>query len=488
MDYNDRLEELAKDILAVAIKDRKERLKLFNELPPDVFRNEEYLIYKIMSDRKENDIVPDAEYIKIFLENHIQIILDDNNIDKSLYSETDGEIVDEVIASTIEVLEELNEKEVTVEDIENIGNNKETFKEIYQLKATDKILENMQIILKDGMKVGKTTLFGFQDANEYYQKEVEKLKAVIENNDKVFYDLTEISLNKDNTKPIKIGTFGALEKLNTQFNGGIYTKAMYNVMAPPKSGKSKFCFRLSHNIAVLNGHNVLIWPYEGGIEKAEAELRAIHFVHYWENVNEEKIRSNGYVSPVEIMYDRYKSEYIKDMELESYNDLKDNPDYGNITIIDESLRIDNYLTILKIGIEEYNPKFIFVDYLQLVGAAPTGPLARINKNERVGQVYQQTLGLIKQKNVAFISPSQMTQESIKELAKGKEIDSRTMGGESSEIIRTPDYNVALYGSPEDITENKLQLLSVPSREAEPMPPVDIGINLGYDYFYDIDFD
>ena len=51
---------------------------------------------------------------------------------------------------------------------------------------------------------------------------------------------------------------------------------------------------------------------------------------------------------------------------------------------------------------------------------------------------------------------------MNEMAKSKEGQAhevRTAGGESSEIIRTPDINIALYASTEDLIRKEMTIMS-----------------------------
>ena len=485
MNYSERLEQLSDTLIAVALKDKAQRMHLMTEFSPELFKNENFLIYKVMSNFREQHLVPDAEFLNIYLHNNLSVILDEPNIDKNLFASSDGEIADEVIASTIDKLEDLKGYDITEEVIDLLPNNKQTFKEIYKTQTIDQLIEEMTIILKDGLKVGRKTLHGPQDANDYYSKGMERVNSLVSTGEQEIYDYNEIELGSTEDRPQNIGSFGDLERLNEQFGGGIFTGMFYSVMAPTKGGKSKFCFRTAHNVWVLHGNNIAFWPAEGGRKKCKAELRAIHFVYYWETLRGQDLGGKT-IDASNILFGNYESEELKEMEHESNADLENNPNYGTLTIIEKQLRNDSYMLTLEMIVEKHQPSMFFVDYLQLIEGAHTGPLATISKSERIGTAYQATLSFIKRKNIAFMTPAQMKQESIKELSKGQESDTRVMGGETSEIIRTPDFNIALYATPEDIENGTMTLKSIPSREAKPFSDYEIGVHLGYDYFYDVE--
>lgn len=485
LDYNDKMDAIADKLLSAALQDKQQRLELLSDFSPTLFKNENFLIYTILSRFKDQNLVPNSEFINIHLHQNTPLILDETNVDKSLFSETDAEVVDEVIASTVEKLDELNAVNIDDDFLASVPNDKLIFKTLYKTSALDTVMENMAIIQKDGLKIGRNLIQGPDAAVDYFNERMSEINSLVGEEGKEDFTIQEVNLREGQMSHDPIGDWGDLRKLDEAFNG-IRAGMFYSVMAPPKSGKSKLAFRVIHNVAVEHGHNTTMWPFEGGKEKADAEIRAIHFVYYWETLRGMELGTDMFVPATDILYDTYKTQELREMEEESNNDLLSNEEYGQINFIEAPLRIDTYLTKLENNIEKYNPKLIVVDYLQLISPAVSGPLARVSKAERIGQAYIDTLALIKRKNVAFFSPAQMKQEAVKELSQGKESDTRVMGGESSEVVRTVDYNIALYGTPEDIKNNTVTIKSIPSREAQPFADLQVGIQLGYSYFYDID--
>ena len=70
---------------------------------------------------------------------------------------------------------------------------------------------------------------------------------------------------------------------------------------------------------------------------------------------------------------------------------------------------------------------------------------------------------------------------MNEMANSKNGDShelRTAGGESSEIVRTPDINLALYANADDMYRHRMTIMSVPSRLCEPFKNIEIYADLG----------
>ena len=138
-------------------------------------------------------------------------------------------------------------------------------------------------------------------------------------------------------------------------------------------------------------------------------------------------------------------------------------------------KVETIIEELETAVKMNGAKAVLIDYLQLIEWETKG----MTKTQAIGQAYQKCLAFCKRNNVALISPSQMTQEFLKEMATardGSNKETRTVGGESSEVIRTPDINIALYGTVEDIRNGTLKVLSVPSRMCAPFPAFDIYVN------------
>jgi hypothetical protein len=170
------------------------------------------------------------------------------------------------------------------------------------------------------------------------------------------------------------------------------------------------------------------------------------------------------------------------LEMGSWTELKTNSNYGRITVIDEDFNYDTLFEVLESAINEYGAKFICVDYLQLIsgrGALDRGG----NKSELIGDVYKTMLQFLKKKKVAGIFPAQLKQTFVEDMNKRSaeelmNMEFRSGAGESYEVIKTPDLNLMLYGTPEDMRTGHLQLHSIPSRNNASFQPIDLLADAG----------
>ena len=130
-------------------------------------------------------------------------------------------------------------------------------------------------------------------------------------------------------------------------------------------------------------------------------------------------------------------------------------------------------------------KLICVDYLQLVQGS-----GNASKQERVAEAYQKMLQYLKANKIAGIFPGQLKQSATGSLSKMDAADFvntelRDAAGESYEVIKTPDVNLALYANVEELKQGRMRILSIPSRNHKQFDPIELNCQLGSCTFSDV---
>lgn len=477
----ERLEELSDNIITSIIKgddtSKLNRQYLFGQFTPNVFRNENYIIYLILYSFKDKGITPDEDFIKMYLTRNTKII--DNS--KEYINITEFNDLDEnpniaYISAVLKKFTRLLTLDGVAQDDFNLLIEK--YKQEFSAYEINLAYSQAKLILYDGITIGSKVLQGYNDSVAYVKKRIADIESILNRTTGAGFIDSRVEAIDDNdekeSKPEKIGDFDLITELNDQL-GGIYTSIFYNIIAPTKGGKSKFTTRMAHTVAVKYGVNISVWAHEGGYRAWWAQLRAIHYEYmYIRNKSE-----NERVAPLsqkQILNGEYPSEQIKIMERESMLDLFTNPDYGSINMIDRPFLAETLIEEIETSVQLNQSRFVLVDYLQLIGTNISGK----SKPQYIGESYQNLLSYAKKRNVAVCSPSQFKQEFMNEMSKskdGQQHEVRTAGGESSEIIRTPDINIALYATTEDLIRKEMTIMSVPSRLCEPFPDAHIYADL-----------
>lgn len=460
--------------------------KLLSTVNPRLFRGEDYIIFLVLFNyrSKIRRINIDEEFMRLYLMRNRNLITESREfIDIGAYGEVDGSVELGYLAGTLKHFRRLcSMPEMTESEFETCYE-----KYLIEFKAIEssKVYANAQQILTEGMKIGKKTLMGFEDSYNYVRRSLAEIEGLIDiQKGTGFISLREDLMEEkaDTRKSYKISDFGRLSVLNKNY-GGVYTGMFYEVLAPPKAGKTKFCARLVHQTMVAYGNNVTVWPQEGGRKLFSAQLRAIHFDHTYNTgvgITEKKYG----VTMETIFKDEYPSDELRQLELSSKIDLISNPDYGNVDYIERPFNVETFLEDIDASVKANNSKLVVVDYLQIIGST-----RNLSERERASEAYKELLNYCKDNNVAVLTPAQYKQEAFNDLlSKGNTAgaDMRTSGGVTAEVFRTPDIIFAFWATTQDLANNTMKLLSVPCRFNKAFPESQANIDLGICQFISVE--
>lgn len=473
----ERIRLFADQILASCVSgDEELRQYAINKLMscgnPRLFRDENYILFTVLFTYRSKLRVLriDEEFLRLFLNRNRGLISRSKEfIDINAYGEVDGSVELGYIGGVVKHFTRLKGMpEISVVDFETCFE-----KYLIEFKSieADKVYSQGRLILTEGMRVGRKQLFGFEDSSNYIKVRLAEIEGLVNPDMGTgFTSMRDVLQEKkdDGKKPYKIGDFDRLTALNDVY-GGIYTSMFYQVLAPPKAGKTKFCARVCHTVAVKYGYNVTVWAQEGGKEAWTAQMRAIHFDYTYNTDKDFTERKYG-ISQDVILNDKYPSEEIKELELSSKRDLESNLNYGNVDFIDRPFVVETFLDDIDTSVKANNSQLVIVDYLQLIGSA-----RNLTEREAIATAYRQALVYCKNNNIAFLTPGQFKQEVIGELVSKKDdgADVRIAGGGSSEVFRTPDVIITLWASVQDLANNTMKILSAPARMSKAFPDIDV---------------
>lgn len=454
---------------------------------PRLFRNENFIIFSVLYAyrSKLRRIHIDEEFLRLFLNRNRNLLQRSRMyIDINAYGEVDGSAELAYIGGVVKHYTRLcGMEEMDESDFET---NFEKYKIEFKAIEASKVYSKANIILTEGLTIGRKKLFGFEDSYNWSRRQLADIEGLVDTDKGTGYvKMNEILRNErdESTKPVKIADFDRLTALNDIY-GGIYTSTFYQVLAPPKAGKTKFCERICHTAMVKFGTNVTVWAQEGGMEAWTAQMRAIHF-DYTYNTGKDVTEKKYGIDQKVIMYDQFPSQELRDLELSSKRDLESNPAYGSIDFIDRPFEVETFLDDINASVKENGSQMVIIDYLQLIGSANPNKSER----ERVAEAYRQALTYCKNKNITFLTPGQFKQEVINELLKKGDssgADTRTSGGTSSEVIRTPDIIFTLWASTQDLQNNTMKILSTPARMAKAFPDINVIHDLAVCQFISVD--
>lgn len=477
------MQELGERLIAGALEKsdegRAHRTNLFGSANPKLFTDELHVIYKVLYRNRDNGVVPDEKFLNLVLTYNREIVESAKGyIDIASHGDVDGDQTAGYIAGVLKTFRRLKGMKAS----EDYKLDLMTYAELFKVNSATRVLYDSVQILDEGLKVGNKNISGFDGVRNFLTEKMSEIDGLVDKNSGAGFIYGEDLLNEEEATnaPYKICDFVDIPQLN-KATGGVYTSNLISVMAPTKGGKSKFCARINHS-AMLEGHNVTVWPHEGGYRAWDAQLRSIHFDHRY-NTDTDHLDLKFGVDQGAIFYQRLSDEN-KQLEASSRLDLATNPEYGKVHYIDRPFHVETFLQEIDASVRMNNSSLIIIDYMQLIESAN----GRMDKRERIAKAYPLLLDYCKKNNVAIISPTQYQQTAVKEMDKGDSMDMRTVGGDSSEIVRSSDVILALWASTEDLMNKRMEIRSIPGRFNQAFEPIKLGIDLGVCSFISVEQD
>lgn len=492
--YEDRFRHYSDIVLGAVLHDGKEfadrRKWLYGQITPDLFMGENFLIYTALYRKREDLLNLGDEYLRMYLRDNLGIIKKAGaKLDLSTYDSIDGSQELGYIEGTIKHWSYLTSLEYVTQD--EFHRAHETYVLYYKNLELARTLANGMEILQEGLKSkGKDGMqAGSADTVDYVRRSFATVEGATERKQGVgFISLKDYIENpEDSVKPFKVSDYHNITELNDHY-GGIMSGQLLTFVGPSKGGKSKICARAVHTAMTKYGHNVTVWPVEGGNNLFSAQLRAIAFDEYYNDPNTVSRSDMRFgVDQETIAYGKWKEKFnnpeeMRAMELQSASDLVNNTNYGRIDLIDRDFNVDTFMEEIDTSVQGNGSSMILIDYPQLIGNGTKG-----SKREAISEAYIKLAAYSKKNNIAIIAPAQYSQSAIKDMSggKGEAPDIRVAIGESSEIMRSSDIVISMYATVDELLNNRLRFQSNPSRYAQPFEEFAVNIDLGRSLFSSI---
>ena len=459
-------------------EEKKLRNIVFKSLDARMLREEAYLLYRVVAAKRRGDFTPSKNFIVTHYRRNSKELREANNanyITLDRYGSEDGSVGDTYLRALEDFYDDVADNQGVLDTEGKLYSALEEFRELYlKASALDALAQTAKILSDEGARVKgvRGVAQGFEDASNFVRKSLTDMELLTDDTTAAerYISLADFAKTMDDeadsVRTIKLGDFGDVDELNQHY-GGLYTGNLMTVLAPPKSGKSKFTNRLTYNV-LMQGHNVSALIIEGGADQFVAQLRAIHFAEWLKREKPEFAGKYTGVNQDVILNNKWdENPYLaqfKQWERLSFQDLIVNPKYGSLSLIQGTVTAENFLQTIEESVRINDSQMVYCDYLQMIFPQD----ASVPQHQALTRVYKDAADFAHNNNVLFLSPAQMNQSSVKDSLKNPEIDLRTSGAGSAEVIRSSEILLALVSDTETIKSGHLKVIGLPSRFAQPL--------------------
>ena len=459
-------------------EEKKLRNIVFKSLDARMLREEAYLLYRVVAAKRRGDFTPSKNFIVTHYRRNSKELREANNanyITLDRYGSEDGSVGDTYLRALEDFYDDVADNQGVLDTEGKLYSALEEFRELYlKASALDALAQTAKILSDEGARVKgvRGVAQGFEDASNFVRKSLTDMELLTDDTTAAerYISLADFAKTMDDeadsARTIKLGDFGDVDELNQHY-GGLYTGNLMTVLAPPKSGKSKFTNRLTYNV-LMQGHNVSALIIEGGADQFVAQLRAIHFAEWLKREKPEFAGKYTGVNQDVILNNKWdENPYLaqfKQWERLSFQDLIVNPKYGSLSLIQGTVTAENFLQTIEESVRINDSQMVYCDYLQMIFPQD----ASVPQHQALTRVYKDAADFAHNNNVLFLSPAQMNQSSVKDSLKNPDIDLRTSGAGSAEVIRSSEILLALVSDTETIKSGHLKVIGLPSRFAQPL--------------------
>lgn len=410
---------------------KKSTKQILNRISINIFKDTYYILYNALNEVAKYNIILTYDIYQQILSEQKLAILEDENI--TLFKDnnlTDLERADNIVDMCLAEYDLLCEYEV--QEQEYLTAHMDLYLKTWCTEKTKQLIYNMELILGEGVTVGRTLYRGIEDVDIYYRKGIEIITKLLEG------DLNNISTpidtSKDTPEEIKARSeveaeSGAVSKSgmaeiddNYSFRKG----EIVVIQAGTGVGKTKLANNFGYN-SLMMGKNVLYLSLEQKAERIFPMYQARH------------ILEKGYDVPnltdKEIIFKSYDYNHEPLVE-ESLQDIVLNQEYGRLKIDSQSVRALDIKQYLE-GVWDSGFMFdvVVIDYFGLLDCTD-----RYKDLSNAINVLKTECKSFKGQGFLGIIPNQLDKQSEKDLAEGK-LDgmTKTAGSETQFASRGADY-------------------------------------------------
>ena len=457
--------------------------RFLNGFRTNIFKDEYAVLYSALQTLS----------IKVFSLNQLWAIMDYSaddilgsnaiNLDKYAYNSNNGATTDDekLEAFKYDVADKFNylsRLRVTVDEFDTACQvYKMHFRENYMADLT----QSMAVIMSDGLteKVGRgrnRTWKGSEDCKEYYNLKIAILEGIEgadgTNDDNIIAEdwfSEEMDRERVGDEPILLTT--GIDEIDSVY-GGLVRGNMFEVMGPPKGGKTTFIQYLVDR-ALEGKLNVAVWALEGTREEWIAAIVSLMV----------KKQSGIVISKRNILKRIYHSEKERQAVIAAKNELAMSIERGRVSFIGKACVIEDMKSILENHWKNVNPFDVIVVDSPILAVSRTGK----SKTDTAAEAYTQLKHYISyEMNIPAVAlvTCQMKQAVIDQIRNNPEAEvDVTAGGVTAETIRTPDFVTCLVSTKEERKMGQVKMHDVASRHSESFDTFYMGAELGCCYFY-----
>ena len=449
---------------------------LVNRVPVNIFQDEYAIIYQSAKWCVKNNMPLTRDVLQQLMLNSRDELLESKKIVLGQDANNDEERFVEMVNLTLSEYDSMASEEFESRHLQGETN---LYLQTWAQEEMQRLIYDLNIIYTEGLRVGTKTYQGAEGVNNYYKRKYELIDSIVnERKDYLADDINnaqisgleikdKISVEETDTE--YISKFG-ITSIDNQIIGA-KTGEMIVVQGGSGVGKTRYAVGTLGYNALKMGKNVLHISLEQKPQRIYPMYQARHLL--------EQLGTRVGLTSGDLIKNTYDAS-LEGVVQESYIDLADNPEMGNLYVVGRKLDavdIEDYLNSIY---DEFQFDVVILDHFTLLGTKSSA--SKYVEMSDAANTLTTACKYFRGRGFLAVVLNQISSDVEGKFLKGDTREAKIAGSSSQDLLRGSDITLTLYEDENMKEDASMKLLLNKLRDSGYIPDVLMDVDKGRCYF------
>lgn len=449
---------------------------LVNRIPVNIFQDEYAIMYQSAKWCVKNNMPLTRDVLQQLMLNSREELLDSKKIVLGQDANNDDERFVEMVNLTLSEYDSMASEEFESRHLQGETN---LYLQTWAQEEMQRLIYDLNIIYTEGLRVGTKTYQGAEGVNNYYKRKYELIDSIVnERKDYLADDINNAQISgleikdkitMEETDTEYISKFG-ITSIDNQIIGA-KTGEMVVVQGGSGVGKTRYAVGTLGYNALKMGKNVLHISLEQKPQRIYPMYQARHLL--------EQLGTRVGLTSGDLIKNTYDAS-LEGVVQESYIDLADNPDMGNLYVVGRKLEAGDIEDYLNSIYDEFQFDVVILDHFTLLGTKSSA--SKYVEMSDAANTLTTACKYFRGRGFLAVVLNQISSDVEGKFLKGDTREAKIAGSSSQDLLRGSDITLTLYEDENMKEDASMKLLLNKLRDSGYIPDVLMDVDKGRCYF------
>lgn len=449
---------------------------LVNRIPVNIFQDEYAIMYQSAKWCVKNNMPLTRDVLQQLMLNSRDELLDSKKIVLGQDANNDEDRFVEMVNLTLSEYDSMASEEFESRHLQGETN---LYLQTWAQEEMQRLIYDLNIIYTEGLRVGTKTYHGAEGVNNYYKRKYELIDSIVnERKDYLADDINNAQISgleikdkitMEETDTEYISKFG-ITSIDNQIIGA-KTGEMVVVQGGSGVGKTRYAVGTLGYNALKMGKNVLHISLEQKPQRIYPMYQARHLL--------EQLGTRVGLTSGDLIKNTYDAS-LEGVVQESYIDLADNPDMGNLYVVGRKLEAGDIEDYLNSIYDEFQFDVVILDHFTLLGTKSSA--SKYVEMSDAANTLTTACKYFRGRGFLAVVLNQISSDVEGKFLKGDTREAKIAGSSSQDLLRGSDITLTLYEDENMKEDASMKLLLNKLRDSGYIPDVLMDVDKGRCYF------